>query len=951
MSAEPADARNVAWQAHPGPGSRVSFAGIREVMCVAILTFAAAIPVPGVFAQTPTGALVGRVRDHNGQTIPGADVELSRSDAIQATTHTVTDAAGKFLFVGLAAGPYSLKLSPPGRQTPYVTTLKIDITRTLDLDIMLPGDYDAGKQNDRLSDRDNFVGRHFGEVAMRELPTTRRIFSLLENQDTSSVTYKIDTAGLETGARTLFGVRGLSWTQNEYNLNGFDVTDPYFPGAALTDPDFDALSDVITIAACKPASFSGAGSNVILMTPEARSSLHATVRGFFSNRALQSDNMTPRLVQLGFPGPERLRHLIDVSGQVSGELPLIGTKLPFFISLSSQSLSKTLGGFAAPIHAHVFHGLAEFTPFRRGSKQLTLLYAGQHVFNSAEDADPRISPDATRRSNNNFHQFQARWSNAPSANSQLEFGFGVAHAIVSSGAQRGAATAAAIDLPQLTITGAAPFSLAGTRTRYQAYGQFQMVHYGSLGSHSLVVGATIDQSRIANRWDVTGALERILVAGAGAEVIRWNAPTQARQSVTNFAGFAQDAWRVTHWLAIPLGLRLEHSSGQSQGAGNRISWTTIEPRVGFVTRLPLIGVTLRGGFARYGNLLYGRDLDFGNGAALGGQVFQWRDTNNDQTPQPVEIGPLLRVFGGPYSGVSQNLRRPLADEFSAEVEREVGEHFTIRVRFFRRDDRHLLAVINSGVPFSSYVPTVVIDPGADGRLGTFDDRSVTLYNRLPQALGKDFFVLSNPPGYSGSDKGMEVEMFRRFARHWQGSLNFTAMHANYPTNPGNDVWQNDPGFIITDQSVFAAANADPNTLLFARGRTFFDRGFTGKLNVYYEAPYRLRVGLIARYFDGLVFGRMLFVDGFNQGPFFVRATPRGDQGAFRTNLSSTLDLRVARSFDFKRSKLSFDLDVFNLLNLSRDTRESDLTGPDFNKRVPIAIQPPRTIRVGLGWQF
>jgi len=58
----------------------------------------------------------------------------------------------------------------------------------------------------------------------------------------------------------------------------------------------------------------------------------------------------------------------------------------------------------------------------------------------------------------------------------------------------------------------------------------------------------------------------------------------------------------------------------------------------------------------------------------------------------------------------------------------------------------------------------------------------------------------------------------------------------------------------------------------------------------------------------------LFVNGFEQGPFFVRATPRGDFGAFRTQFNSTLDLRVARAFGGKWSRASVALDVFNLLN-------------------------------------
>jgi len=177
------------------------------------------------------------------------------------------------------------------------------------------------------------------------------------------------------------------------------------------------------------------------------------------------------------------------------------------------------------------------------------------------------------------------------------------------------------------------------------------------------------------------------------------------------------------------------------------------------------------------------------------------------------------------------------------------------------------------------------------------------------------------------------------------------MHTSYPTNPGNGVFQNDPGFIIADQSVFGASNVDPNTLLFAAGRTYFDRGFSGNLSAYYEAPHDVRLGVVARYYDGLVFGRLLFVNGFEQGPFFVRATPRGDFGAFRTQFNSTLDLRVARTFDIKRSKLSVALDVFNILNFNRNTLESDLTSPNFAKRIPLAIQAPRTLRLGLGWEF
>jgi len=107
-------------------------------------------------------------------------------------------------------------------------------------------------------------------------------------------------------------------------------------------------------------------------------------------------------------------------------------------------------------------------------------------------------------------------------------------------------------------------------------------------------------------------------------------------------------------------------------------------------------------------LLQGRYLDFGSAMALGGQVLQWQDVNGDRQVQPPETGRLLRVFGGPYSAVAKNLRRPFTDEITMEVAKQFGERFVACVRFFRRDDHHLIAVTNPGVSVSSYIPTLPI---------------------------------------------------------------------------------------------------------------------------------------------------------------------------------------------------------------------------------------------------
>src|SRR5262249_8651014 len=282
-----------------------------------------------------------------------AQVELTRVDSWQPVSKRFTDSTGHFGFAGLPAGEYSLKLTARGWQEQLFPHLKIRAARALDVDIVLmPASPNHGRQTGaiQLRDRDILVGSKYGDVPLHALPTTRRIWSLLENQESSTVTERLDTGGLETGARTLFGACGVSWTENEYSLNGYSTNDPYLPGEPLTDPDFGSLANVTVVSAAKSAAYSGSGVNLILSTPPNSATLQGDVRGFFSSRGLQSDNMDARLVQLGFPGPERFRYLVDTGGELSGKLPL-GQAIPFFASFSTQQLSKRLGGFGVPIDA------------------------------------------------------------------------------------------------------------------------------------------------------------------------------------------------------------------------------------------------------------------------------------------------------------------------------------------------------------------------------------------------------------------------------------------------------------------------------------------------------------------------------------------------------------------------------------------------------------------------
>jgi len=894
-------------------------------------------------AQSRSSAIQGVVSG-GGRPLQAARVRVHTKTPTLTDSEDVTDAAGRFQFLGLAWGSYSLEFTADG-WTGRKLSIELPPDSTLSVNTTLKAaDSEQPPPRSQVVDEGVWFGTNFTDFGIQRLPNGRNIWSLLQSQEPSTVTNRFEIGGTETARPALFSAFGASWTENQFRWNGLDVTDPYQPGLPDTNPGIDALSQFQVITASKPAAAQGSGASLALALPEPGGALHGAAQFYLSGSALQSDNMDARLRNLNFPGPEQLNSLLDGSVQLGGKLPIPRAPLPFFASVSSQQVAQSLGGFAAPIDSGVNRALLDLTPWSDQRQRLDVLYSGQHVFDSAQGAMPTVSPESTTRSNDNFNQFQAHWSRSINPNALLQASFGAVNAIVSSGFQNGVQGISTVDLPLLTFTGPAPLATSGLRTRYEALSTLQLMLNGPWGSHSISLGFDWSRSDITQRRYAMGNTQQVLVNGAASELVRWNTPVQSRQYVQNVAEFIQDTWRPWKWLSLPVGLRIDTSTGQANGANNHVSWTTVQPRLGLVVPLRVPGMLLDGSWSRYGHLLQGRYFDYGNPAALGEQVYGLSALNGGGTGPPYEPASLLRVGGGPYSAIASNLERPYTDEFNFGVEENLANRIVAYVRFLRRDDHRLIALENTGVPFSQYTPVEYPDPGNDGIIGTADDQVLTLYNENPSALGHDFLLLTNPGGLHASYKGFQALVRLRLKESWEFSANFTAGQTYARTSPGNSPFQNDTGVVDT-------LAIDPNTLVMSQGRSYFDRGYMGKVTAYYAAPRGFYLSAVATYLDGAPFGRLLFVNGFNQGPFFVRATPVGHPGGFQTQLTASIDARLARDFHLEKGTLSAYLDVFNIMNWNSNTHESALTGPGFLLRVPLAVEAPRTFRLGAAWRF
>ena len=86
--------------------------------------------------------------------------------------------------------------------------------------------------------------------------------------------------------------------------------------------------------------------------------------------------------------------------------------------------------------------------------------------------------------------------------------------------------------------------------------------------------------------------------------------------------------------------------------------------------------------------------------------------------------------------------------------------------------------------------------------------------------------------------------------------------------------------------------------------------------------------------------------GVGQGVDFIPALPRG---LTRFTYTFTLDTRLEKRFRWAADTRLVILQVFNLLNTNNEVEEDEVTRATF--RAPTAVQPPRSVRLGLRFTF
>ena len=821
-----------------------------------------------------------------------------------------------------------------------------------------------------------------GDFGARVYPEGFSLGSALFAREPGTVTEPLDFTGLADNRLGVISQRGFSWTDTAIQFNGLDAGDDYQPGSPQILPDGDAVAATVVRSAFGLTPSTAFGAEIGLFPAQAGDSWHAAISSAGTAGALASNNLPPAAGRGAITQSEQYdwftRDHAELGGPLSrwADVFVSGSGLwaaqaaPLAAPDTNQN-SRLLFGNAL---GHIRAGAHDrFDALYSGSRIDLAGWgepAGMEALAARRLSPEFLLPDGVAGLNETDHLdfVQAGWTHVWAASAagtlQIRYGDSFAH-LDTAPAVVTPINQSSIEMAGGAVTGEPPLTNLAVRARQQIAAAWEPGSVRRAGAnHQFMAGGGWRTSSPQNRYRTPSDLNLIRADGLPAEVVEFDTPLDSRERITSASVWATDHMNPVRRLTLDLGLMADFSRGgvpaqsspfgiytparQVAAQSNLIAWNSVSPRAGLAWQVPHAhGLVMRGAFFRLYAPLAGRYLDYGNPNSLGGNVYQWNDLNGDGWFEPGEQGALLARFGGPYSSISPSLRRPYADEWNLGAEMPLPLSTLASIHLFRRDEKDRIAAIDTGVTPQDFTPVTILDPGPDGIPGTFDDQQLTVYAQNPATLGHDHYLLTNPPGLRTLNSGVNAQL--RTA--WRGitvSASFVAEKSYGPTNPGNAIFENDPG-------VVGALFSDPNAQINSTGRAFTDRAFTGKIEALYRLPTRwggVQISTVADYTDGLAFARMLLVTGLPQGPFLVATTPRGSPGGGnRAEHVQNWNLRLSREWPLAFGRIAAAADLLNVTNADLAIQQADLTGPTFNSRLPIAIEPPRFMRFEVRYRF
>lgn len=920
------------------------------------------------FAQQASG-IAGIVRDTSGAVLPGVTVEASSPALIEKVRSVVTDGEGRYNIVDLRIGTYAVTFALAG----FNTLRREGIQLTAGFTAAINVEMQVGSLQETVTvtgasplvDTQNVrQQRVVSSDLLDALPTSSRALVNLINLTPGYQSASIDVGGslgtyrsMQPGG-TFHGKTGFKVLFDGMRTNNMEGSGSqgYIPNAILVEET--------TLETGGVSAESAASGTLTNMVPkEGGNSFRATFAGMFTDDRLQSNNLTSALRTQGLTTVDKILNMHDVSGTLGGRV--VRDKLWFFTGHRRWGNRNQIAG--------VFWNATQGTPFYTPDPDRPadrLEYYQSHAFRFTWQASPRnkvnVFTDVQRNCDcrHTFSGFaapeaigsmhfwpnfltQATWSSPRTSRLLLEGGasFMISHWPTSP--QPGVSST---DIGTVELSNGFRYGAETGFNRFLLYGDVRVsdrfaqrfsVSYVT-GTHALKAGVQLEEGIHDFSHDVNGGVVYSFLNRVPVSLTQYALPFRAKEVLKADMGlFVQDQWSIRR-LTINAGLRYDYLNAavpqQTVPAGPWVaerrfdavsgvpSWTDINPRLGLA--YDLFGdsqTALKFTVGRYLGVT-GVDIATANNpmfASVWNVNRSWIDTNGNYVPDcdlnvrgaSGECGPMAdQNFGGARvttryaaDAIRGRGRRDYIWDVTTEVQHQLTPAISVTAGYYRNWSGNFRVTDNLRLTPADYQPYCVTAP-TDARLPRGGGYEICgLYDIVPAKFGQADSLVR-----LASDFGERTRVSNFF-----GTTVNTRFSSGMRLGGGVDTGKtvNDSCFIVDS----------PQDLLNCRQITPFGPQTQVKVFGSYPFPADVLVSAVFQNVGGPQVTAAYNATSAEVAPSLGRplaggvrtvSVPLVRPGDLFEPRRTQLDIRVTKGLRFGSTRVTANVDVYNLFNAS-----------------------------------
>lgn len=254
-----------------------------------------ALLVGGAAFGQPTGNVHGTILDNDGAALPGVTVTLS---GLGADRILMTDDQGAFRFLSLDPGRYALEAVLDGFSTIEYPGVEVRTGRNTTFELTLSQAVEetitVTSESPLLDERRLTAGTQITQIELEKIPTARDPWALLSQTPGVSVD-RINVGGSESGQQSIFRAQGVSSTENDFLVDGVQITDMGATGASPTYYDFDQFAEISLSTGSSDVSKNTAGVELNMVTKRGTNEFRGSAYfyntkadGYFNDRLSQA---------------------------------------------------------------------------------------------------------------------------------------------------------------------------------------------------------------------------------------------------------------------------------------------------------------------------------------------------------------------------------------------------------------------------------------------------------------------------------------------------------------------------------------------------------------------------------------------------------------------------------------------------------------------------------------